>query len=109
MLDAVKLGADAVGAIPHFEFTREYSVESLNFALELAAKEGKLVDVHCGFGGVGGNELIGVHDLLIAHHLADMKAHKDHIPHTPCTHGVPGVENIVVAEGDIDVYIQRGV
>ena len=47
MLDAVKLGADAVGAIPHFEFTREYSVESLNFALELAAKEGKLVDVHC--------------------------------------------------------------
>ena len=31
-----------------------------------------------------------------------MKAHKDHIPHTPCTHGVPGVENIVVAEGDID-------
>ncbi len=47
MIDAVKLGADAVGAIPHFEFTREYSVESLNFALELAAKEGKLVDVHC--------------------------------------------------------------
>lgn len=47
MIDAVKLGADAVGAIPHFEFTREYSVESLNFALELAAKENKLVDVHC--------------------------------------------------------------
>ena len=47
MEDAVKMGADAVGAIPHFEFTREYSVESLNFALELAAKEGKLVDVHC--------------------------------------------------------------
>lgn len=47
MLDAVKLGADAVGAIPHFEFTREYSVESLNFVMELAAKENKLVDVHC--------------------------------------------------------------
>ena len=47
MIDAVKLGADAVGAIPHFEFTREYSVESLNFALELAARENKLVDVHC--------------------------------------------------------------
>lgn len=47
LIDAVKLGADAVGAIPHFEFTREYSVESLNFALELAANEGKLVDVHC--------------------------------------------------------------
>jgi cytosine deaminase len=47
MIDAVNLGADAVGAIPHFEFTREYSVESLNFAMELAAKNDRLVDVHC--------------------------------------------------------------
>ena len=47
MIDAVNMGADCVGAIPHFEFTREYSVESLNFALELAAKQDKLVDVHC--------------------------------------------------------------
>lgn len=28
-------------------FTREYSVESLGFALDLAAREDKLVDVHC--------------------------------------------------------------
>ena len=41
------MGADVVGAIPHFEFTREYAVESLNFAVELAEKYGKLVDVHC--------------------------------------------------------------
>ncbi|MEA5152803.1 MAG: cytosine deaminase [Oscillospiraceae bacterium] len=47
MTEAVKLGADCVGAIPHFEFTREYSVESLNFAMELAAKYDRLVDVHC--------------------------------------------------------------
>ena len=47
MRDAVALGADCVGAIPHFEFTREYSVESLNFALQLAAENGRLVDVHC--------------------------------------------------------------
>lgn len=47
MIDAVKLGADAVGAIPHFEFTREYSVESLNFAMQLAAENDKFVDVHC--------------------------------------------------------------
>ena len=44
---AVKMGADAVGAIPHFEFTREYAVESLNFAMGLAEKYGRLVDVHC--------------------------------------------------------------
>jgi cytosine deaminase len=47
MENAMKMGADAVGAIPHFEFTREYSVESLNFAMELALKYDKLVDVHC--------------------------------------------------------------
>ena len=47
MENAVKMGADVVGAIPHFEFTREYSVESLNFAMELAAKYDRLVDVHC--------------------------------------------------------------
>lgn len=47
MENAVRMGADAVGAIPHFEFTREYSVDSLNFAMELAYKYNKLVDVHC--------------------------------------------------------------
>ena len=47
MEEAVKLGADAVGAIPHFEFTREYAVESLNYACELAARHGLLMDVHC--------------------------------------------------------------
>lgn len=47
MEDAVKMGADAVGAIPHFEFTREYAVDSLNFAVKLAEKYDKLIDVHC--------------------------------------------------------------
>ncbi len=47
MEEAVRLGADCVGAIPHYEFTREYSVESLNFSLRLAAENGLLVDVHC--------------------------------------------------------------
>ena len=47
MRRAVDMGVDAVGAIPHFEFTREYSVESLNFACELANEHGLLMDVHC--------------------------------------------------------------
>lgn len=47
MKSAVKMGVDVIGAIPHFEFTREYGVESLNFAVELAEKYGCLVDVHC--------------------------------------------------------------
>lgn len=47
LLRSIEMGADAVGAIPHFEFTREYGVESLNFAVKLAEKYDKLVDVHC--------------------------------------------------------------
>lgn len=45
--EALKRGADVVGAIPHYEFTREYSVESLNIAMKLAEKYDRLVDVHC--------------------------------------------------------------
>jgi len=45
--EALKLGADVVGAIPHFEFTREYGVESLHKTFALAQKYHKLVDVHC--------------------------------------------------------------
>ncbi|NLS14554.1 cytosine deaminase [Vibrio sp. SM6] len=44
---AVKLGADVIGAIPHFEFTREYGVESLHYVFELAQKYDRLIDVHC--------------------------------------------------------------
>jgi cytosine deaminase len=45
--EALRLGADVVGAIPHFEFTREYGVESLHKTFALAQKYHKLVDVHC--------------------------------------------------------------
>ncbi|HAT3735873.1 cytosine deaminase [Serratia marcescens] len=45
--EALRLGVDVVGAIPHFEFTREYGVESLHKAFALAQKYDRLVDVHC--------------------------------------------------------------
>lgn len=45
--EALKLGADVVGGIPHFEFTREYGVESMKIAFDLAEKYDKLVDIHC--------------------------------------------------------------
>ncbi|WP_286262589.1 cytosine deaminase [Thalassotalea atypica] len=44
---AMELGADVIGAIPHFEFTREYGVESLNYMFDLVDKYDCLVDVHC--------------------------------------------------------------
>jgi cytosine/creatinine deaminase len=45
--EAIKLGADVIGAIPHFEFTREYGVQSIDKVFELAKKYDKLIDVHC--------------------------------------------------------------
>ena len=47
MRRAAGMGVDVIGAIPHFEFTRECSVDSLNFACKLAEEHGLLVDVHC--------------------------------------------------------------
>lgn len=45
--EALKLGADVVGAIPHFEFTREYGVESLHKSFALAKKYDRPLDIHC--------------------------------------------------------------
>lgn len=45
--EALKMGADVVGAIPHFEFTREYGVQSIEEIFKLAKKYNVLVDVHC--------------------------------------------------------------
>jgi len=45
--EALKMGADAVGAIPHYEWTREDGIASLHLAVRLAEKYDKLIDVHC--------------------------------------------------------------
>ena len=44
---AMEMGADVVGGIPHFEFTREYGVESMNIAFDIARKYNKQIDIHC--------------------------------------------------------------
>lgn len=45
--EALKLGADAVGGIPHYELTREDGVRSIHRIFELAAQYDRLIDVHC--------------------------------------------------------------
>jgi cytosine deaminase len=47
MLKAVDLGVDVIGAIPHYELTREDGVESVRFAFGLADEHGLRVDIHC--------------------------------------------------------------
>ena len=45
--EAVRRGADVVGAIPHFEDTREDGVRSIEVAVDLAERYDRLVDAHC--------------------------------------------------------------
>ena len=47
MRQAVHLGADVVGGIPHYELTREDGVASVEFLMGLADEHGLMVDVHC--------------------------------------------------------------
>ena len=44
--EAIEMGADVVGGIPHNEHTREDGVRDVNFALDLAEKHNKIIDIH---------------------------------------------------------------
>jgi cytosine/creatinine deaminase len=47
LAEAARRGVDVIGAIPHFEDTREDGVRSVEIAVELAERYGVRVDVHC--------------------------------------------------------------
>jgi len=47
MRQAVELGADVVGGIPHYELTREYGVASVEFVFGLADEFDLQIDIHC--------------------------------------------------------------
>jgi len=45
--ESLRMGADVVGGIPHFEFTRELGERSVKKAFELAVRYDRAVDIHC--------------------------------------------------------------
>lgn len=47
MEKALKMGADVVGGIPHYELTREDGVQSIHRIFELAQQYDRLIDIHC--------------------------------------------------------------
>ncbi len=47
MEEAIAMGVDAVGAVPHNELTREDGVASVEYVMGLAAEADLLVDIHC--------------------------------------------------------------
>ena len=44
---ALAMGVDVVGGIPHFELTMQQGAESVRLLCELAAAQGRRVDMHC--------------------------------------------------------------
>lgn len=45
--EALRMGADCVGGIPHFEWAREIGERSVRRTVELATRYDALIDVHC--------------------------------------------------------------
>jgi cytosine deaminase len=45
--EAARRGVDVIGAIPHYEDTREDGVRSISIALDIAERHGLRVDAHC--------------------------------------------------------------
>ena len=47
MREAMRLGCDVIGGIPHYEWTREDGVEEVHFIFDLARETGAPIDLHC--------------------------------------------------------------
>jgi cytosine deaminase len=47
MREAIRLGCDVIGGIPHYEWTREDGVEEVHFLFDLARETGAPIDLHC--------------------------------------------------------------
>lgn len=87
MEKALQMGADVIGAIPHFEDTREDGVESVKQAFKLAKKYNVRVDVHCDeiddeqsrFVEVVASEAIknGLYDRVTASHTTAMGSYNN--------------------------------
>ena len=47
MREAMRLGCDVIGGIPHYEWTRDDGVEEVHFLFDLARETGAPIDLHC--------------------------------------------------------------
>ena len=100
--DAVAKGVDAVGAIPHFEKSREEGEASVRLALDLAQKNGLQVDLHCD----ESDDPMSRHIFTLCQEVLD-RQFPDHVIAGHCTsmHSFP--ED--VAARAIDLVVKSGV
>ncbi len=122
--EAVRLGVDAVGAIPHFERTTEEGWASVRLAYDLAEKTGLRLDFHCDETDDPGSRNLevvcaeaidrGLGGRVVAGHCTAMHSYPDPYAAKVCelvaTAGVQVVANPldnVVLQGRYDGYPRR--
>ncbi len=122
--DAVALGCDAVGAIPHFERTTEEGWRSVRLAFDLAERHGCMVDLHCDETDDPGSRNLevvcaetidrGMAGKVVAGHCTALHSQPDPYAHKICelvaTSGVQVVCNPldnIVLQGRYDGYPKR--
>ncbi|RME28993.1 MAG: hypothetical protein D6798_01160, partial [Deltaproteobacteria bacterium] len=122
--EAVALGCDAVGAIPHFERTTEEGWRSIRMAFDLAERHGCMVDLHCDETDDPASRNLevvcaetidrGMAGLVVAGHCTSLHGQPDPYAHKVCelvaTSGVQVVCNPldnIVLQGRFDGYPRR--
>jgi len=83
MEEALTIGADVVGGIPHFEYTRELGEASVKKIIELALKYDCLIDVHCDETDDPSSRFL---ELLAAEALFNKMGHRVTASHTTAMH-----------------------
>ncbi len=121
---ALDLGVDVVGGIPHFERTMADGAASVKLLCEIAAKRGRLVDMHCDesddphsrhieslanetqrlglHGRVTGSHLTSMHSMdnyYVSKLIALMAEAQVHVASNPCVN--------ITLQGRFDTYPKR--
>lgn len=78
MEEALQMGADVAGGIPHFEMSYEHGVESLKRIVDMAIKHGVMIDIHCDENDDPNSRFLEVLNALVME--------KDYGPYTTASH-----------------------
>ncbi len=63
-------------------------------------------DVHC-LGGIGGDKLIGIQDVVVAHQMANVNPHFNRVEHVTVAHGIPGILEVVFTKGNVNARVTQ--
>ena len=124
MREAMRLGCDVIGGIPHYELTRDDGVAEVDFIFDLAKETGRPIDVHCDETDDEQSRFLevmaartlrdGMHGRVVAGHTTAMGSYNDNYAFKLLqilkTAGITIVANPldnIVLQGRFDTYPKR--